>query len=282
MLKLLNDLINVTIICVVVSIIILTIKWVLKTFWCVEHFEGGPTGDPITKRVLALQTIRDTIISDLDDLDDAADVACSINKQIEATYVANNAAPEDPVAESQLPNDVQGKNKAKRTARAQQRFKEEKKRYSSIHNAAPVYECFADSAATENDLRALIGSIQQLMNSAEAKAAACKVTGVESLIGFNAKYVGPTTEGFDTGSTGCAVPVTSPAITLKGLELLAAADDLITKGNTVHMAIQLLVATVKAQQKSANQINQKSQSLQNGQVSAADVEAAQAARASPS
>jgi hypothetical protein len=282
MLKLLSDLINVTLICVVVSIIILTIKWVLKTFWCVEHFDGGPASDPIMKRVLALQTIRDTIISDLDELDDAADSACEINKQIEATYVANNAAPEDPVAESQLPNDVQTKNKARRTARAQQRFKEEKKRFSSLHNAAPVYECFADVGATEEDLRVLIGSIQQLMNSAEAKAAACKVTGVESLVGFNAKYVGPTTEGFDTGSAGCAVPVAAPTITLTGAELLAAADDLITKGNTVHMAIQLLVATVKAQQKSATQMNQKSQNLQNGQVSAADVDAAQAATASPS
>jgi hypothetical protein len=250
--------INIVLLILGTTYLFIAIKYLLTTYWCTEGFEDK---DPVGQRIKALQTMRDTLTKDLEALDDAADAACDVTKQIEDSYVSNNSAPTDET-EYQLPQDVQTERQQKRNARTKKRFEDEKKRYSALKNVDPIYECFEDAAAaTEDDLRAEIQDVQRILDTAEAKAVAAKGLRLQSLLGFNAGYLkkgaATVTEGFATGSA-----------------LLAAADDIIAKGNAVHADILTITAAVKTQQAVAKGVFQKTQNLQNGKVSDQDAAAA--------
>ena len=260
---------NIVLLILGTTYLFLGIKYLLSTFWCTEGFEDK---DPVGQRIKALQTMRDTLTKDLEALDDAADAACDVTKQIEDSYVSNNSAPTDE-SEYQLPQDVQADRQQKRNARTKKRFEEEKKRYSVLKNTEPIYECFEDkdaddTAAKEEELRSEIEDVQRILDTAEAKAVAAKGLRLQSLLGFNAGYlkkgVSTVTEGFATGSA-----------------LLAAADDLIAKGNAVHAEIVNITSAVKTQQAVAKGVFQKTQNLQNGKVSDQDAAAA-ASKVAPS
>lgn len=236
------------------------VKYLLTTFWCTEGFADA---DPVGQRIKALQTMRDTLTKDLEALDDAADAACDVTKQIEDSYVSNNSAPTDE-SEYQMPPDIQKERQQKRNIRTKKRFEDEKKRYSVLKNTDPIYECFEDAAKEkekEDELRSELEDVQRILDTAEAKAVAAKGLRLQSLLGFNAGYlkkgVSTVTEGFATGSA-----------------LLAAADDLIAKGNAVHAEIVNITSAVKTQQAVAKGVFQKTQNLQNGKVSDQDAAAA--------
>jgi hypothetical protein len=261
--------VNIVLLILGTTYLFLGIKYLLSTYWCTEGFSEE---DPIGQRIQSLQSLREMITKDLDALDDAADAACDVTKQIEDSYVSNNSAPNDET-EYQLPQDVQADRQQKRNTRTKKRFEDEKKRYSVLNNKDPIYECFEGKAeeeavATEDDLRAEIEDLQRILDTAEAKAAAAKGRQLQSLLGFNAVYLkkgaSTVTEGFATGSA-----------------LLAVADDLITKGKAVHAEIVNITAAVKTQQAVAKGVFQKTQNIQNGQVSDQDAAAA-AAKVAPS
>lgn len=254
----------------VVSGLLIAIQWLLSKFWCSSHpstsYEAFEVNtNEIEKRTNALHTLRDRITADLEALDDAADASCDITKQIEDSYVSNNSAPTDP-DEYQLPQDIQDSRQQKRNDRTKRRFEDEKKRYSVLKNVAPILECFEDASDAEDELRAQIADIQRILETAEAKAAAAKGLSIESLLGFNAGYLkkgaSTVTEGFADKLTGAA--------------LLAAADDLIAKGNSLHDDIVKITAEVKTQQAVAKGVFQKTKDLQNGKVSESDAAAAAA------
>jgi len=247
--------VNIVLLILGTTYLFIGIKYLL-TFWCTEGFVDK---DPVSQRIRSLQTMRDTLTKDLESLDDAADAACDVTKQIEDSYISNNAAPTDE-NEYQMPKDVQADRQQKRNTRVKKRFEEEKKRYSVLKNADPIYECFED-AAKEDELRAELEDVQRILDTAEAKAVAAKGRRLDSLLGFNAVYlkkgVSTVTEGFATGDA-----------------LLAAADDLIAKGNAVHAEIVKITNAVKTQQAIAKGVFQKTQNLQNGKVSEQDAAAA--------
>jgi len=234
------------------------VKYLLTTFWCTEGFVDK---DPYGQRIKALQKMRDTLTKDLEALDDAADAACDVTKQIEDSYVSNNSAPTDE-SEYQMPPDIQKERQQKRNIRTKKRFEDEKKRYSVLKNTDPIYECFEDAdKAKEDELRSELEDVQRILDTAEAKAVAAKGLRLQSLLGFNAGYLkkgaSTATEGFATGSA-----------------LLAAADDIIAKGNAVHAEIVNITKAVKNQQAIAKGVLQKSDNLQNGKVSQQDSAAA--------
>ena len=248
---------NIVLLLLGTTYVFIGIKYLL-TFWCSEGFADA---DPIGQRIKALQTMRNTLTKDLESLDDAADAACDVTKQIEDSYVSNNSAPTDE-SEYQLPPNIQKERQEKRNVRTKKRFEEEKKRYSVLKNTDPIYECFEDAVkAKEDELRSELEDVQRILDTAEAKAVAAKGLRLQSLLGFNAGYlkkgVSTVTEGFATGSA-----------------LLAAADDLVAKGNAVHADIVKITTAVKNQQAIAKGVFQKTQNLQNGKVSEQDSAAA--------
>ena len=252
---------------------ILIVQYILHTVWCngrptnaYEHFEDKKPENPINPiqlRINKLQKLQDMIQSDLEILDDSADATCDITKQIEDNYVANNSAPSDE-NEYQMPKEQQETRARKRKDRAMSRFTTEKKRFSAVKNMVPLYECFEDAStkddATEDDLRDEIAEVERLMDTAELKAAATKGQALESLMAFNAGYL---KKGADTITESFENP-------RSGQDLLDYADSLINKGMKLHNAVLIIVGEVKKQQSAAAAIFQKTNSLQNGQISEED------------
>ena len=283
---------------------ILVVQYILHTVWCdtrpanaYEHFEDKAKNtieakepkepvDPIQSRIDKLKQLQDMMQGDLEHLDDSADATCDITKQIEDNYVANNSAPSDE-NEYQLPRDQQEARVKKRKQRAVGRFQTEKKRFSAIKKMQPLYECFEDAVAatkdavaatkdavaatkdaagtkkqtaTEDELREEIAEVERLMDTAELKAAATKGQALESLMAFNAGYL---KKGADTITESFENP-------RSGQGLLDYADSLINKGIKLHNAVLIIVGEVKKQQMAAAAIFQKTNSLQNGQISEAD------------
>lgn len=271
----------------IVSGLLVTIQSLISKYWCssftsYEGFEENPK-EAILQRTKDLQSLRELIMQDIEALDDAADASCDITKQVEDSYVSNNSAPSDP-DEYQMPPDIQKERQAKRNKRSVNRFKEEKKRFSALKNMAPVYECFEDAVAekvasddtikeAEEELRAEISEIKRILETAEAKAIAAKGASLQSLLEFNAVYL---KKAATTVTEGFAI-ATAP---LTGAALLAAADELITNGNAVHMDVVNITAAVKTQQDVARGVFQKTKDVQNGQINPAD--AAKAANKSTS
>jgi hypothetical protein len=282
----------------IVSGLLVTIQSLISNYWCREGFEEKPkeateekpkeateekpkeviktNKEDILKRTRDLQSLRELIMQDIESLDDAADASCDITKQVEDSYVSNNSAPtnED---EYQMPPDIQKERQAKRNKRSSARFNEEKKRFSALKNLAPVYECYEDAGIgeAEEELRAEITEIKRILETAEAKALAAKGSSLQSLLEFNAVYL---KKAASTVTEGFAVII--PKAPLTGAALLAAADEIITNGNAVHMDVVNITAAVKTQQDVAKGVFQKTKNIQNGQVTEAD--AAKAAKKSTS
>lgn len=256
---------------------ILVVQYILHTVWCgvrpanaYERFEDKKKEeDPIQSRIDKLRQLQGIIQGDLETLDDSADATCDITKQIEDNYVANNSAPSDE-NEYQMPREQQEARAKKRKQRATSRFATEKKRFSAVKNMAPLYECFEDAApstkdaekqkATEDDLRAEIAEVERLMDTAELKTAATKGQALESLMAFNAGYLKKGAETITESFTNSR----------SGQELLDYADLLIAKGAKLHNAVRIIVGEVKKQQVAAAAIFQKTNNLQNGQLSEED------------
>jgi hypothetical protein len=264
----------------IVSGLLVTIQSLISTYWCksftsYEGFEEKPK-EAITRRIKDLQSLRELIMQDIEALDDAADASCDITKQVEDSYVSNNSAPSDP-DEYQMPPDIQKERQAKRNKRSSARFNEEKKRYSALKNIAPVYECYEDAGIgeAEEELRSEITEIKRILETAEAKALAAKGASLQSLLEFNAVYL---KKAASTVTEGFAIATAKAPLT--GAALLAAADEIITNGNAVHMDVVNITAAVKTQQDVARGVFQKTKNIQNGQVTEAD--AAKAAKKSTS
>lgn len=242
--------------------IILAVQTIIQKYWCYtrsvgtyEQFAEEEKPDPFQQRIDTLVSLKETLTADLDTLDDNRDASCNITKQVEDSYVSNNAAPTDE-SEYSMPKDVQETRQRQRNDRAKKRFEAEKKRYSELQKVAPVHECFATSSS-EDELRSAIEDVERLIESV-------KMNSLQSLLGFNAVYL----------KKGAATVTESFANAFSGLALLAKADEVIKKGNALHAEIGKITAAVKTQQAVAKGVFQKTSDLQKGQVNASDVAAA--------
>ena len=303
-----------------VALLILFVQYLVVHVWCLvkpannyEHFEGTQavtyldklnaniasvkaTGNTIQKKTQELQKLQTMIERDLEALDDTADAACEITKNIEDNYISSNAAPTDEI-DASLPQKTREVRQQKRSQRAKARFEKDKTTFAALKNVPPLYECFAIQdeekvriaeereqdaqkineanetleAETskikdyENDLRSEIVEVERIIDTAQMRAAAAKGQALESLMMFNDKYLKQSsalTEGFANMLTGKA--------------LLDRADELIQKGNNLHQEVLDISAAVRKQQSQSAAIFKKGNAVMNGDVTAVD--AAKAAK----
>lgn len=245
---------------VILSLFLAGIVMLVRTIPCVrapgnsyEHFETTPVS-PVQSRIDTIQTIRDTIQSDLDSLHDSQDDTCEILKQIEQSQVANYSLPND-TAEYSNPDP---KRADSRNARAKKRFELEKQQYTILHSTGPLLECF-DDASDERMLSGEVDALSDLLDKLDMKLADT----ITTTLGFNSGYLqkmvkASTTEGFFTD--------------LRGPELLAKADAVIDRANTLHTKLQSVRSEVEKQTKVARALNTKHADLQNGKVSQDDIQ----------
>ena len=154
--------------------------------------------------------------------------------------------------EYSLPKDVQEKRQAARKARAANNFQQEQKIYVTVNkDKGPLYECFTDSEAAlddaihdeENNLSTELNKLYALLDSAEVRMAAVNGKKINSLLGFNEKYI---KKGVDTAKSpdGFASPNET-------INLLSKADVLIGKAYTVHKMLENLKRDTQSGEKRA-------------------------------
>jgi hypothetical protein len=251
-------------------IVIIGIMWFVRKFATgytsgpiYEHFESRNDGlvSQMQNRLVQIRAIKDRLQSDLDDLNDVADGTCSIMSQIRDSYIANNSAPTDE-SEYSLSKELQTKRMEERKRRAVLRFETEKKQFVALHGKKPVYECFAASASdvtdVETELRDEVNELITMIDSAEIRLAAEKSDQLDSLLGFNAKYLkkavdATTVEGF--------------LAELRGTALIAKADELLGLAATVHERIVALKKKLANQQAVAKSLNAQAANAEQGNVS---------------
>lgn len=239
-----------------------------------EHFESRNDGlvTQMQDRLTQVRMIKDRLQSDLDELNNVADGTCAIMSQVRDAYIANNSAPTDE-SEYNLSNEIQSKRMEERKRRAVLRFESEKKQFVALNNTKPVYECFTASASdvteVEQELLYEVNELITIMDSAEIRLAAEKGERIDSLLGFNAKYLkkavsATTVEGF--------------LAELRGTSLIAKADELIGLALTVHERIVTLRKNLTMQEAAAKSLNSQLANAEQGNVSDYTMNAAMSKR----
>ncbi len=228
-----------------------------------EHFESGADGLLVEykKRIPKVKSIKEQLERDMETISDMADDTCNIMAQIQDTYVGNSAAPSDE-DEYNLPKAQQEKLQENRRRRGILRFEEEKKQYMALNQRKTILECFSadadDLAEAEQTLSDEVSDLLAIIDSAEVRLAAEKGEKIDSLLGFNAKYL---KKALDTAT------VEGFFLELKGTALIAKADELIGKAITVHDKIMMLKAKVAQQKRAAKSLNVQAANLEQGNVS---------------
>jgi hypothetical protein len=239
-----------------------------------EHFETNDDGLFVeyTKRIPRIQSIKEQLESDMEALSDMSDDTCNIMSQIQDTYVGNASAPVEE-EEYSLPQAEQKSLQEKRKRRAILRFETEKKQYMALNNRKTILECFSadqdDLAEAEQTLSDAVSDLITIIDSAEVRLAAEKGEQIDSLLGFNAKYLkkaldAATVEGFIQQ--------------LKGTALIAKADELIGQAITVHNKIIELRAKVNQQKRAAKTLYVQAANLDKGEFNPVIVDTAVAKR----
>jgi len=179
---------------------------------------------------LSQQDLQSSVEDDLDTLNDLADKACATLGQIEDIHVSNNSAPDE--SEYSLPPEVQKRNSDKRTARAKQRFKDEKARHD-------VIECFEEEDPV----------LEKTLVAAEDK-----LHRVAKVLGFNARYL---KQGVNTTTEKT-----------EGFESHTQQQ----RAQKLHAAVQELSMRAAQQTTAVKALTQKGTDLQNGKMSQGDVD----------
>lgn len=220
----------------------------------------------IKKRIQGIQTIKENIQSDLDDLNDAADDTCNIMKQVEDSYIASVSVPSDD-SETDLSVEMQRRRDADRNARAKRRFEGEKRMFVALHKQAPLLECFSaspdDVANAEQELRDQVDEMTLLLDNAEIKLAAEKGAKVNSLLAFNAQYLKKAVDAITVKEGFWSE--------LRGAALLSKADELIGIALSFHESMQALKQSVSIQKKTAAALNKKKRELDQGNFAPSDI-----------
>lgn len=229
----------------------------------------------IQQRLQGVRKVRAMLETAIEDLGIAGDDTCDILKQIEERYVGNAAAPSDET-EYALPPELQQRRQADRRTRAQARFQEEQRTYAALHGAEGVLECFAgrgsatdaDVAAAEDALAAELEDLTTVLDTSEIQMTLQKGRKIQSLLGFNAKYL---QKGLESTRRAVEAFVSDPN---RGGALLARADDLIGRASSVHTQLQDIKTAVAQQKRAAAELNRASVRVAAGNLTAGDLQAA--------
>ena len=229
-----------------------------------EHFQASSADGLLVeykKRIPKVKSIKEQLEKDMELLSDMADDTCNIMAQIQDTYVGNSVAPSDE-DEYNLPKAQQEKLQETRKRRGILRFEEEKKQYMALNQRKTILECFSadgdDLAEAEQTLSDEVSDLLAVIDSAEVRIAAEKGEKIDSLLGFNAKYL---KKALDTAT------VEGFFMELKGTALIAKADELIGKAITVHDKIMMLKGKVVQQKRAAKSLNAQAANLDDGNFS---------------
>lgn len=236
-----------------------------------EHFEASSNDGLLIeykKRIPRVQSIKDQLEIDMESLNNMSDDTCNIMSQIQQIYVGNSVAPVEQ-EEYNLPEAEQKKLQESRKRRAILRFEHEKKQYMALNNKKTILECFSadqdDLAEAEQTLSDAVADLINIIDSAEVRLSARQGERIDSLLGFNAKYLkkaldSATVEGF--------------VQQLKGTELIAKADELIGQAITVHNKVLDLRKQVDQQKRAAKSLNVQAANLDNGEFNSGITNAA--------
>lgn len=265
--------------------LIVGIVWLVSHITCRGATGGAQWYEPFTnsaderlsgiqQRLASVRDMRGALEQAIEDLGVAGDDTCDILKEIEERYVGGAAAPSDET-EYALPPEVQQRRQEGRRVRAQKRFEDEQRVYAALHGAEGVLECFAgrgsateaDVTAAEDALAAELEDLTAVLDTSEIQMTLQKGRKIQSLLGFNAKYL---QKGLESTRRAVEAFVSDPN---RGGALLARADDLIGRASSVRAQLQEIKTAVAQQKRAAAEMNRASVRVAAGNISAGDLQA---------
>jgi hypothetical protein len=243
---------------VVVGLLLATISCSIRPGATYERFDDA-LGTQINQSDLTQQLKKATALLQKDEvlLDQSADRACDVYKQVSDALVKNDAAP--------TPDMIQPIDQSALNARAQSKFEDTKRTYMAKNGDQTMLECFAsqEASAVETELRAAVLALDAQLNASNMKLKARKVT---ATLGFTAPYVQETVKAFSEGFYGTEGSTDSTASTIKtatGKDLVAKGLALYNEAMKVHATIQEQPGVAALQKEALAAVNAKKEKLNN-------------------
>ena len=270
-----------------------------------EHFAAEKESElTIVKRHAArVKKTKEILQQDLDDLGESIDSVCAIYDEVEGRFVGDSSVPTDEAREWEetLSRDKQTKLQNSRTKRAKDRWAGEKLTYSALH-PGKLYECFADAeeaelasakaeqasakeaelasakaeqasaeeaelASAKEDLTSEINELSLMIDSSEVKIAAEKGKNLNSLLGFNSKFIMKGLEKMaETSNDAKKEHFANP-----DEALLNKAELYVNKALALHTQFINLKEAVTKQKSLVDTINKKTNDAKKGDVGVDDI-----------
>jgi hypothetical protein len=261
---------------------------------CMTHtgyYEPFTTATKVTylkelkDRIQKVKDLNEVLDDSIDTFSDNVQDTCEVYAQVEEVYVGNNSAPATE-EEYSLPKEELNKRLERRKELAKRRLKEARGLYGASIKTT-VYECF-DNPSTppeesisdlEDELRSELEDLETKIQSVEIGPIGNKGSELNALIKFNNKYIKKSLEEMGNERArlieGYAAPLPPseypPLQTVSGIALIKRADTAINNANKIVGFVTQQSKTVKMQKELANELTKTSSRLQNGNVSAADI-----------
>jgi hypothetical protein len=233
-----------------------------------EHFDSDSDAlvSTLTKKISEIQTIKSQIEADTDDLATTADDVCDIVKRYEAGFVDDYAALKD--NEYDLPAEVQKKRTEERRRRGILAWKNKKEVWSAV-NKKPLYECFyaeaADVEAKRAELETEVNELAGILDNATIVAENTKRSQLSGTVDFMKPLL------VDATSRAYAVDaVKSEGFATSAADLIARANLLIGRAQTMHRELMNLKAASVDLKRSDKMLNQRQGSLSKGKLTPAE------------
>ena len=195
-------------------------------------------------------------------LDQAADVTCSVYRQISSALIKNASAPTSDDGHD-MSKPLTPDEEAWYKKRGEAQFDMVKRIHIAKNDNQPLLECFAEEAATkaEADLKAAVMELEAQMNASKMKL---KARGVETTLRFTTPYVNDIVKAFSEGfygEPGSADSTATKLNTPSGDELVQKGMALVNEATQLHNRIQELPRVAKLQREALAAVNAKKDAL---------------------
>lgn len=163
-----------------------------KTYY--EHF-ASPNDWSVSamrSRIDKIRALKEELLVYSEDVGTLADETCAIMKTVEEKYIVN-ASQFTNADDYSLPKAEQDRKIKQRQTLAKARFADQQAMYSAVNGKKPLLECFYadndDVAAAESELNRELNELEQILDTAEVKAAVLKKEKAAMSLGFSLKYL---------------------------------------------------------------------------------------------
>ncbi len=236
-----------------------------------EHFDSDSDAlvSMMTKKISEIQTIKSQIEADTDDLATTTDDVCDIVKRYEAGFVDDYAALKD--EEYDLPAEVQKKRTEERRRRGILAWTRKKDVWTAV-NKKPLYECFyaeaADVEAKRAELETEVNELASILDNATIVAENTKRSQVSGTVDFmKPLLVDATSRAYAVDAVDA---VKSEGFATSAADLIARANLLIGRAQTMHRELMNLKTASIDLKRSDKMLNERQGSLSKGKLTPAE------------